>query len=325
MMASSLLAQEVAKTIVVEHFTNTRCGVCANRNPGFYANLNNQQGVLHLAVHPSSPYSNCVFNNVNQVENDGRTNYYGIYGSTPKLVIQGENISPGANYGDPAIFSPYQNQSTPVSMDIYQSKTSGAFSSRIVIKAAADNSIGTASLFLPIAEDEVMYNAPNGENLHYDVFRKSINDEPEGISVSVPATAGDSIELTFSTSVPGSWELDNLYLLAILQSAADKAVIQAAASDPADNFPVISNTNEALRAEVRLSPNPVKDILQIAMPSLSGVEKELQLFSLDGRLLLSSRLSDTHTELDLAGFADGAYLLRIYAEGKSAAFKIVKK
>ena len=93
-----LAFSQVPKKAVVEHFTNTNCSVCASRNPGFYTNLNMQTGVLNLAVHPSSPYPNCLLYQQNATANDARTNYYGIYGSTPRLVINGNVISSAANY-----------------------------------------------------------------------------------------------------------------------------------------------------------------------------------------------------------------------------------
>ena len=102
-------AQEVPRRVVVEHFTNSRCGICANRNPAFYTNLNSQEGVLHISYHPSSPYSNCVLHQANAAENDGRTNYYDIYGSTPKLVIQGALVPVSTNYGNASIFDNHIN------------------------------------------------------------------------------------------------------------------------------------------------------------------------------------------------------------------------
>jgi hypothetical protein len=94
---SSITLAQVPKKVVVEHFTNTRCSVCASRNPGFYNNYKTQAGVIHLAIHPSSPYAACVLSQHNPVENDARTNYYGVYGGTPVLVIQGVVISTSAN------------------------------------------------------------------------------------------------------------------------------------------------------------------------------------------------------------------------------------
>ncbi len=54
------------QSVLVEHFTNTLCSICASRNPGFYQNLQSQQDVLHIAYHPSSPYAACVLNKQNR-------------------------------------------------------------------------------------------------------------------------------------------------------------------------------------------------------------------------------------------------------------------
>jgi hypothetical protein len=110
---TKIQAQAVPQTAIVNHFTNSRCGVCANRNPGFYTNLRQQTNTLHIAFHPSSPYSTCVFSIENPSENDDRTNFYGIYGGTPRLVINGNVIPAAQNYALSAMFTPYQGLTSP--------------------------------------------------------------------------------------------------------------------------------------------------------------------------------------------------------------------
>src|SRR5688572_14710898 len=84
---------QTPRQVIVEHFTNTRCSICASKNPGFYSLLHGSYPqVLHIAYHPSAPYSNCYFSLQNPTENNSRTNYYGVYGSTPRAVIQGNVI-----------------------------------------------------------------------------------------------------------------------------------------------------------------------------------------------------------------------------------------
>jgi len=322
LLSTFTIAQEVAKTIIVEHFTNTRCGICANRNPGFYNNLDNQDGVLHLAIHPSSPYPNCVLNNVNPAENDARTNYYGVYGSTPRLVIQGEAISPGADYSDAAIFSPYQNQTTPVSIDIYQSKVGNELTASVVLKAETNNNIGTASLFVAVAEDVVFYDAPNGEDEHYDVFRQTLNGAPEGMTVEVPATAGDSVVITNAITADAGWDFSRLYVMAILQSSADQSVIQAAASDPSDDNPIITSTVEAVLGSITLSPNPVQDMLQVQLEHAPLYNLTLRLYNAAGAELLQKEINGTSAELDVSALPYGAYWLKV--TGDVGVYKVIK-
>nr|MBK9652878.1 hypothetical protein [Bacteroidota bacterium] len=86
------------KTVLVEHFTNTWCSICASKNPAMYQTLSNYPQVLHIAFHPSSPYPGCVFNVQNMAENDARANYYNAYGGTPKCFEWKIIVSNTANY-----------------------------------------------------------------------------------------------------------------------------------------------------------------------------------------------------------------------------------
>lgn len=224
---SLLTYSQVPKKVVVEHFTNTKCSVCASRNPGFYTNYNAQSGVIHLAIHPSSPYSACVLSQHNAVENDARTNYYGIYGGTPRLVIQGVVISSGANYSQSSIFTPYLSQLSPASIKIVQSKYGNdSIRSRIVIKTEATHTLGGLSLFVALAEDTINYTGSNGEPVHYDVFRKSLTGAT-GVNITLPATVGDSVVYTKSSTVNAAWNFSRIVTLAILQETVSKAVVQS--------------------------------------------------------------------------------------------------
>lgn len=316
-------AQAVAKRIVVEHFTNTRCGICANRNPGFFNNLANHPDVLHLSVHPSSPYPSCVLHQANTTENNARTNYHGVFGGTPRLVVQGTALSSGANYGSAAIFTPYQSQTTPVSMTLWQTKNGNAIDVSLVIKAEEVNNIGMAKLFLAVAEDTVFYNAPNGESRHYNVFRKTFTGAPQGMDVAVPANPGDSIVITASMTAEAAWVFERAFAIAILNDAADRSVIQATASNPSDNTPLpVVSTREVNTLPVGLFPNPVKDVLNIQL-EYSDTPTTLRLLDSQGRVVLTqTRAAST---LDMGQLPNGIYWLELEAEGKTASRKVVKQ
>lgn len=316
-----LAAQEVPKRIVVEHFTNTRCGICANRNPGFYNNLDNQEGMLHIAIHPSSPYSNCVLHQVNPVENDARTNFYSIYGGTPRLVIQGEVLSAGSNYGNASIFDAYINQVTPISLKTYQTKENGQLNITLVITAEADNTIGTANLFIAAVEDVVFYDAPNGEDEHYDVFRKTFTDQPTDYPVTVPATAGETSILNFSMTPAGNWDYSRLYALAILQNSISRGVIQSTASNPSDNEPLVGTT-QANTLTANIFPNPVSQQLQVKLADTQTAQA--QLFNAQGSLLQQQSF-DGQTTLDMAQYPSGIYWLEVSTGTEKAVQKIVKE
>ncbi len=276
------LSAQVPQKIIVEHFTNTRCGICSSRNPGFYTNLENQGEALHISFHPSSPYSNCVLNNHNSSENDARTNYYNNYGSTPKFVVQGDRITGGIDVSKPELFTPYEGMTSPVELKINQQLDgTDSIHSEVVVKAVASNTLGTVKLFVAVAEDTVFYNAPNGENEHYDVFREAMT-AILGDDVTVPANAGDSVVLNFSLPIHSDWDVNHVITIGILQDASDKSVIQAEATN-AENIgtPVGISENEDVNFE--FFPNPTSGNI-ILSNKLKGAS-EFKLFNQSGKLV----------------------------------------
>ena len=320
-LAFNEASAQVAKTIVVEHTTNTRCSVCSSRNPGFYQNLNSQSGIIHLSIHPSSPYSNCVLNQHNPVENDARTNYYGIYGSTPKLVIQGTNISPGADYSSPSLWDPFVGQTSPASMQIEQNKQSDLIRARVSIQTEDVHNLGNLKLFIALAEDVVNYNAPNGENQHFDVFRKALPDV-DGFAVTLPQNVGETISFDVEIAPDPAWDLEQMFVVAILQLEDEKEVIQAAASTP-DQQDIISSTNDIPALEgVQLSPNPVSNELSITLndQELSTVK----VYTILGKELIESTFVE-RTQLNTTNLATGTYIIEIVNDKGRYTEKLIRK
>lgn len=305
---SSLYAQ-VPKKVIVEHFTNTKCSVCASRNPGFYSNLANHPNILHLAIHPTSPYAACLLAQQNNPDNDARTNYYGLYGSTPRFVINGTSIATNADYSNSVLFSPFSNQTSPISIHIKQHKFgTDSITSTIIIKTEANHSYGTLKLFGVLAEDSLFYTSPNGESLHHDVYRKSLFGA-EGMTITIPANIGDSLVYNVTSLSNNIWNFDRIYTLALLQIDDTKEVIQAEAipaSQQDSNQPTALTNNPALN--VLIYPNPTSSNLSVQL------EKEmystLQLISTDGKPVYNTNLTQ-FANLDVSTLPKGLYILVI--------------
>ncbi len=315
------LSAQVAKKVVVEHFTNTRCGICASRNPSFYNNLGNHPNILHLSIHPSSPYSNCLLYQHNPTENDGRTNYYGVYGSTPRLVIQGNTISSGSNYSVPELFDPYEGLSSPVSIAFQEVGLTNNNEVRVkmTIKTEADHSLGDLKLFVALAEDTLFYNAPNGEDIQFDVFRKAMT-AVDGDNVILPAL-GETINFTFSVPQHGEWIPSRIYPIAILQEAENKAVVQSAAGPTA--IPVnTTGLAEVTQEVINFYPNPVNDLLYLQSDQiLSG---KAGIYNHLGQLLETIELETTR-EMDMNRYASGIYFVKFNHKGKALVQKVIKE
>lgn len=319
---------QVNKNIIVEHFTNTRCSICANRNPGFYTNFNNQTNAIHLSVHPSAPYSNCVLNQHNVSENDARTNYYGIYGSTPRLVINGVVIAASVNYGDAAMFTPYQNQTSPAEIKIEQQKFgTDSIQTTVTVYTVGSHNLDSLSLFISMVEDVVFYNAPNGESTHRDVFRKALTSAT-GMDILLPAAIGDSLSYSFTQTVDSDWDVDQMYVLAMVQEKANKALVQAQSIDPDSTSTTVvgaptsitTTQNEAF--EVSIFPNPSQNFVNVSIENL-GIQSELQVWNINGQLVQNHVFEQT-LELDLRNLAKGIYFVKIQNEKGSYTKKLIK-
>ena len=315
-----LFAQaQVPQNVIVEHFTNTRCSICASssKNPAFYTNLANYPDVLHVSYHPSAPYTNCLFSLHNPSENDGRTKYYGTYGSTPDLVVQGKLSPVSIPFSSPNIFAPYLDKATAFSIEILQTKTvDEKIEATVTIKAEAQHNYSGAALLVGLAEKFVSYAAPNGEDEHHDVFRKSFTDI-EGDQINMPVE-GESVSFSYSIENKQEWEFSEMYVYAILNDSETKEVIQAQAADPSDNVTSISAYNTSINASIY--PNPAQDILHIELES--GIRAELQIINASGELVQGNSF-ESSLDLDVSNLVPGMYFLTLQSESGTLFSKII--
>jgi len=313
---------QVPKKVVVEHFTNTYCSICASKNPGFYTNLKKQVGVIHLAVHPSSPYASCTLNKHNTTENDGRTNYYGVYGGTPRLVIQGTVIGTNADYNSAALFTPYTGKTSPASITIKQSKFGAdSIRSTITITTKAVHALGNLKLFVALAEDTIFQTTNNGETKHYDVFRKSLTGY-DGKVVMLPSKVGDSIVFSAKSAVNPVWKFQRIYTLAILQEESNKAVVQAEAVPASKNDHTSGVTAISKAFEVSVFPNPVNEQLSINLKT--PLPSKARLYAINGKLIIEKDFQN-QLHLNLQMLSKGQYFLIIENELGSVTENISKQ
>jgi hypothetical protein len=316
------LKAQVPRKIIVEHFTNTLCSVCASRNPGFYSNLNNQPGILHISYHPSSPYSGCFHSQHNVSGNDGRTNYYGIYGSTPRLVIQGTVIAGSANYGSASIFNSYTGQSSPLSLQVSQLVFgTDSIQTQVVVKTVASHSLGSLSLYVALAEDTVFYAAPNGEGQQLRVFRKALSPNT-GQSFQAPATPGDSIIFRYSSTKHPAWVAGRMFSVAILQLAGNRSVIQAENSLGAN---VVAGFEDQRLKEPPASvfPNPFSDRLFFKKQD-QNADLYAEFYTSNGGLVKSAQLG-TDGFIDTSSLPKGFYLLKMTHAKGTFMYKLSKE
>lgn len=311
----SSFAQAVPKKVIVEHFTNSYCSICASRNPGFYNNLWQFADVLHIAYHPSAPYAACPINKHNKSENDARTNYYGVYGSTPRIVIQGNVVPPAADYTAASLFQNETGKTSSFDVKIMmQALSPGAAVIKVIIKKVDTGSSTTAYLYAAIVEDTLFYMANNGESKHYDVFRKAV----WGNSVSLPANVGDSAEYSEVVNMDAAWNTSRIYSIAMLQGS-DKKMIQAAGS----NHFAATLGMEAIgqNSDIIIFPNPAGDVLHV-----SGLDKGLiSIYDMIGKPVVVEKVKGPVYNMDISLLPKGTYLLKYGYEGGEHTMKLLKE
>jgi hypothetical protein len=310
---------QVPKKVIVEHFTNSHCSVCAAQNPGFYNTMQSLPDVLHLAIYPSSPYAACILNQQSQPANDQRTNFYGVYCSTPRFVVQGE-VKTSAGAPGSAYFTPYLNQQSPISLRLTQKKYGNdSVYVRVAIKNALSHALSGLTLFVALAEDTLFYTSPNGETQHYDVFRKCLGPAA-GNPVVLSSNAGDSLVFESRTVSDPNWNPARIYAMVILQGP-DKKVIQAEAvsakegvilglmkSEPMDNLKVWSDHQKQL----------------ISVRSEYAVINEFFLFDVCGKIIKEIRTNQNHLDLEISGLSSGLYYFKITtSEGTTRSGKLI--
>ncbi|MCD6012202.1 MAG: Secretion system C-terminal sorting domain [Flavipsychrobacter sp.] len=293
-------AQQVPKTVLAEHFTNTYCSVCASRNPGLLSNLANYPQVLHVSYHPSAPYAACPLNVYNKPENDARTNYYSAYGGTPVLFVNGTWIT--SVYTDASIFSSQLGKTT--SFDVKVSMLPyGADSAivKVVVKKVDTSSLSALQLYGGIAEDTLFFTANNGEPIHTDVFRRSLWGTTS-LAVTAPVAVGDSSVYIKVVAGDPVWVKSRIYAFAILQQG-NKEVVQSARSAKAltAGFPTVAICPAA---DVCIYPNPA---LQMLFMSGDVVGSTVSILDGTGRLYRSVTITKNEQFIDISSLRTGLY------------------
>lgn len=318
---SNINAQDVPKNIVVEHFTNTRCSACASRNPGFYNVLNQNPDVIHIAYHPSRPYSSCLFSTQNRVQNDARPIFYGIFGSTPRFVVNGVERSGQATSS--TVYNEFKNQTTPVDLKV---KVAKAGTDEIEISFDVDiksnNNIGSVNYLMALVEDTVFYNAPNGERIHRDVFRKSLSDGNLP-SFQIPQEEGNKFSFQDKIKQEDFWDLSRIYAIVILTDS-NKKVVQVAKS-PLLNPDIISSTHDAPQVTESLSiyPNPVSNDLFFRTHQKEIIQK-VTIINHVGQKILEVSPDQNESSINVSELNPGTYFLEVSFDNSVSVQKFIK-
>lgn len=297
---------QVPKKVVAELFTNTRCSICGALDPNIVNVLHSSEQVIQISYYPSSPYSSCFFSLQNPSENDARTNYYGVYGSTPKLFLQGVLKSNQISVSD---LSPLLGQTSDFELRLTHQEMSNdsAMVTCAIIRRGSDT-LQNARLFLAAQEDSIEYNAPNGIPRHYGVFRKALSDIT-GDFVNLPMSTGDSVSIEKVYSINTSWNKNLLSAYAILQKDGIKIVVNGERKKL--NINSASSVQLPTSSKYSIYPNPASTNLFVG--GFQGKE-QFRIVNMLGEVKASGRVVDGR--ISVSDYPKGIYFLWILTEAE---------
>jgi hypothetical protein len=328
LLTTSLLLQltitqaQVSKNMIVEHFTNTLCGVCANKNPGFNTNLNANPQVQRITINPSSPYASCFLSQQNAAQNDARANYYGVFGGTPKLVINGTPIPTSQNYNLSSMFTPFVSQ-TNFTINVKQFAVGvDSIRSEIIIKRiAAGGQTGNASLFAALVEDTVFGNGGNGELLHFNVMRRALFTS-QGQIIALPMNVNDSLVLNKTENFNPVWNSNRMRTVAILQEEITKLLIQSELSTVEQLSTTTSLTNQWNNNDIMVYPNPANNLITIKLGT--GEMANFTISNQLGQEVMHGRLSE-QKNIDVSNLSEGIYTVKLFNSNQIETRKVLIK
>ena len=77
--------------------------------------------------------------------------------------------------------------------------------------------------------------------------------------------------------------------------------------------------------DISIWPNPVSTTLYIDVKSINNLGMLYQIYTIDGKLLVSKQSSDSRTAINMLYYRQGIYVLMVrYSNKKTLKFKIIK-
>ncbi len=307
---------QAKKYIFLEHVTNSNCGVCGASNPGFYSVIQPYQGSYHhLSIHPSFPYTSCVFYQANKTENNERAAYYSV-SSTPTIVINGLTKK-SASQIKASTMEAELGKTSAIEIIVKESGSTNR-SVNVEVKTVGNKPSGSYKIFAAIAEKTRNQATPNGEKVHYDVFRKFVTASA-GDVINL-ADNGSSINLNYSYSVNSAWVESETYLLVWIQDNNTKEVLNSGS-----RFDVTSSSVDLSSSDIKILTNPVRSDLSVQLSK--QLEGNYYILNIMGQVLEKGNLDLQGTRLDLSvsNYKSGMYFLRIESNGVKITKRWIKE
>jgi len=316
--------QSFKKYIFLEHITNSRCGICGSKNPGFYGVINNYpKDIVHISYHPSFPYSSCEFYKANPNENNGRVGYYPNVAGTPSLVMNGTLLPSSSTLITDNQINAEKALKSPIEIKVTESgSTTRSFQVTINKDNGATLAAGNYIFYAFMAEKLVPIATPNGEKEHHDVFRKAISPI-NGTDITSQLKNTNSFTVPLSDYVvPSAYNEKEMYLVAFIQNASSKEILNVGTKfTTTTEFTQIQDAKEWFT----VFPNPIISDFTINIKE-GVVLEELKISNSNGMEIIKKiDIKDKENKFDISQFPAGNYIIQAKRGNRIATQIIVKQ
>lgn len=319
LFASSLVISngQAKRYIFMEHVTNSNCGVCGATNPNYYNVIKPYEGSYHhLTVHPKFPYVSCVFYQANKTEQDERAAYIGA-SSTPTVIVNGLTKKSASSINK-TLLDAELAKTSPIEVVVKETGTTSR-SVTVDIKTVGTKPSGTYKVYAAIAERVRNQATPNGEKVHYDVFRKFLT-AVTGDAVTL-ADNGSTLNLSYTYTVNSSWVESETYLLVWVQDATTKEVLNSG-----NKFDIISKTEDLVASDVKILYNPVRTNLAVQLNKNLDGGKYL-IMNIMGQVISQGTITTNNNKLEIpvSHYESGMYFIRIESNRQKVTKRWIKE
>jgi hypothetical protein len=194
------------KKILVELFTNTSCVPCVDVNhylDGIHERLgitSNDADVIIIRSH-TTLFSGDPFYEYNPVDNAARMNYYNAASFNPRSFLLGSNLGPFSTSWTNNLNQRLNNFRTfAIAIENNYNASNRTGNVSLKVKQESGNNVSDLVLHVAVVENNISYNAPNGETRFNNTLRDLVTP-PDGQPINITAGQTNTYDLNYSIDI----------------------------------------------------------------------------------------------------------------------------
>lgn len=204
------------------------------------------------------------------------------------------------------------------------SRSGNDYTMSVIVDRYGETPFANSNLVLQLAltQSHIMVNW-QGQN-HLDFVSRAMAPSATGTPIDLQSATEVTVPLTITYNPSWAGDLVNDFeLVAWVQDNDTKEVVDAIEVG-LQSILVGVKENTSSQGSMKIYPNPVRNILTVETLQSAG-SGTLSVFNVNGQEVLIQQVVSPKTKLDMSGFANGVYTVRLVNNDKVEVRKIVKE